>query len=145
MLDTTVESVNSALKRGRASMQRRRAPAAGREPAPAANSPMPPMPFEYEGRDIVARFCAGIFGGGRRFDLVRTRVNGQRAFGAYLRSPNGISPRGRSLRAHAQRRQDLRNDSLRKQRDPVVRPPAIACESIARLRNLPRIWNILNQ
>jgi len=52
---------------------------------------MPPMPFEYEGRDLVARFCAGIFGAGRRFDLVRTRANGQPAFGAYLRSSSGVS------------------------------------------------------
>jgi RNA polymerase sigma-70 factor (ECF subfamily) len=51
---------------------------------------MPPMPFEYEGRDLVARFCASIFGSGRRFELVRTRANGQPAFGAYLRAPNGI-------------------------------------------------------
>jgi hypothetical protein len=51
---------------------------------------MPPMPFEYEGRDIVARFCARIFGSGRRFDLVRTRANGQPAFGAYLMAPTGI-------------------------------------------------------
>jgi SnoaL-like domain len=52
---------------------------------------MPPMPFEYEGRSLVARFFAGIFGAGRRFDLVRTRANGQPALGAYLRSPSGIS------------------------------------------------------
>ena len=52
---------------------------------------MPPMPFEYEGRDAVARFCAGIFDAGRRFELVPTRANGQPAFGAYVRDPNGIS------------------------------------------------------
>jgi RNA polymerase sigma-70 factor (TIGR02960 family) len=51
---------------------------------------MPPMPFEYEGRDVVARFCAGIFRAGRRFDLIPTRANGQPAFGAYLRAATGI-------------------------------------------------------
>ena len=122
MLDATVESVNSALKRARASLQRRLPPAADREPPPAPGSPaedaivakfvrawqsadvgalvalltddvfmsMPPMPFEYQGRDVVARFCASLFGAGRRFDLVPTRANGQPAFGAYLRGPAGI-------------------------------------------------------
>jgi len=48
---------------------------------------MPPMPFEYRGRDVVARFYDSIFRAGRRFDLVPTRANGQPAFGAYLRTP----------------------------------------------------------
>ena len=48
------------------------------------------MPFEYEGRDVVASFCASIFRSGRRFDLVPTRANGQPAFGAYLRASTGI-------------------------------------------------------
>ena len=52
---------------------------------------MPPMPFEYEGRDVVARFCACLFGADRRTDLVPTRANGQPALGTYLRAPGGIS------------------------------------------------------
>jgi RNA polymerase sigma-70 factor (ECF subfamily) len=51
---------------------------------------MPPMPLEYEGQVVVARFFANIFRSGRRFDLVPTRANGQPAFGAYLRAPSGI-------------------------------------------------------
>jgi RNA polymerase sigma-70 factor (ECF subfamily) len=122
MLDSTVESINSALKRARASLQRRRPPTAEHGPPPAPDSPsedaivaefvrawesadidalvalltddvfisMPPMPFEYEGRDVVARFCASIFGAGRSFDLVPTRANRQPAFGAYLRTPTGV-------------------------------------------------------
>ena len=121
MLDTSVESVKSALKRARAGLQRRRLAAADRESPPADSSAedailakfvsawesadidalvalltddvfmsMPPLPLEYEGRDVVAGFCASLFGAGRRFDLVPTRANGQPAFGAYLRAPSGI-------------------------------------------------------
>jgi RNA polymerase sigma-70 factor (TIGR02960 family) len=122
MLEVTVQSVNSALKRARASLQRRQQPAAGHQPPPAAGSAaedaivamfarawesadldalvalltddvfiaMPPVPFGHEGRDVVARYCASLFGAGRRFDLVPARANGQPAFGAYLRVPAGI-------------------------------------------------------
>jgi RNA polymerase sigma-70 factor (ECF subfamily) len=50
---------------------------------------MPPMSLEYEGRELVSRFCAIIFRSGRRFDLVPTRANGQPAFGVYVGAPAG--------------------------------------------------------
>ncbi len=119
MLDTTTDSVNSALKRARAGLQ---SSANERERAPAPDSPseqalvtefvrayesgdvdalvalltndifvsMPPIPLEYRGLDVVTRLFAGIFGSGRRVDLVPTRANGQPAFGAYLRAGTGI-------------------------------------------------------
>jgi RNA polymerase sigma-70 factor (ECF subfamily) len=124
MLDSTVDSVNSALKRARASLRQRRPLAAGHAPPPAAGSAaeeaivarfarayesadldavvalltddvfmsMPPMPFEYEGRDAVARFCASVFDSGRRLRLVPARANGQPAFGTYLNAPGGVRP-----------------------------------------------------
>ena len=122
MLEVTVESVTSALKRARASLQRQRPPAGGREPPPPSGSAsedaitakfasawqaadidtlvalltsdvfisMPPIPYEYVGRDLAASFCSSLFRAGRRFDLVPTRANGQPAFGAYLRLPSGV-------------------------------------------------------
>jgi RNA polymerase sigma-70 factor (TIGR02960 family) len=49
---------------------------------------MPPMPLEYQGRDLIARFLAAIaFRQDRTYQLAATRANGQLAFGAYLREP----------------------------------------------------------
>ncbi|AKK30576.1 RNA polymerase sigma70 factor [Mycobacterium sp. EPa45] len=121
MLDTTVDSVTSALKRARAGLQRH---LPGADEAPAVpDSPaerdlvarfvrayqagdvgalvelltadvrlsMPPIPLEYHGIGAVTRFFASVFDRGRRYDLIPTRANGQPAFGAYLHSGGGGS------------------------------------------------------
>jgi len=118
MLDSTEESVTSALKRARATMQHH---PARPEPAPAAGSAaeqalvtqltrayemadidelitlltddvlltMPPIPLEYVGRDLVAKFLtAVIFEPGLSFRMIPSRANGQPAFGVYARRPS---------------------------------------------------------
>lgn len=132
MLDTTTESVTSALKRARASLERfqlerdpdGRAPAMPGSPAEqelvsrlvAAYQlgdiesltmlltddvivAMPPVPFEYHGRELAVLFTAMIsFRDGRTYDLLPTRANGQLAFGAYVRNPAGGERRAEGLR-----------------------------------------------
>jgi RNA polymerase sigma-70 factor (TIGR02960 family) len=119
MLDSSVDSVTSALKRARAGLERHRQ-LGGLEP-PLPDSPaeqelvarfvktfeagdvdglvelltadvnlsMPPIPLEYRGRDVVARFYSAMFASGRLYRLVPTRANGQPAFAAYLPAPTG--------------------------------------------------------
>jgi RNA polymerase sigma-70 factor (ECF subfamily) len=121
MLDSSVDSVTSALKRARASLDRQRLSNPDREPPPAPRSLseqellatfvkayeaadleavvalltddafISMPPMPYEGLDTFAEFCARIFGAGRRFELVPNRANGQSAFGTYLRTPDGTS------------------------------------------------------
>ncbi len=120
MLDTTVESVTSALKRARTRL-RQRLPVPDVDPPLIPDSPeeqalvakfvhafesghvdalvelltadvnlsMPPVPLEYQGREVVARFYSTMFGRGRLYRLVPTRANGQPAFATYLRAPAG--------------------------------------------------------
>jgi len=120
ILDTSVESVTSALKRARATLQRRLPSPAGREPPPPPGSAaeqaliaqltrafetgnvdelvalltddvwvtMPPVPLEYQGRELAGRFFSHVaFRQNRRYRLIPTRANGQPAFGVYLRDP----------------------------------------------------------
>jgi RNA polymerase sigma-70 factor (TIGR02960 family) len=127
MLDSTVESVNSALKRARAAL-RRRLPIGDREP--------PAAPDSRAERALLAKFVRAWESGDvdalvglltadvsvsmppipleyhgrdavarfcvslmrrRSHDLVPTRANGQPAFGAYLRAPTGGIRHGTGL------------------------------------------------
>ena len=116
MLGASEQSVNSALKRARATLQRE-LPPPDRRQAPAAGSAaeqdlldrlvrafedadvdglvammtedawvrMPPVPLEYQGRDLAGRFFGTVaFRHGRRYRLIPTRANGQPTFGVYL-------------------------------------------------------------
>ncbi len=118
ILESTEESVTSALKRARAAMGSRFGPAGQREPPPPPGSPaeqhlvarltqafergaiedivalltedvllsMPPLPLEYQGRELAGRFFTAVWGN-RRYRLVPARANGQPAFALYVRDP----------------------------------------------------------
>jgi RNA polymerase sigma-70 factor (TIGR02960 family) len=120
ILDSTEESVTSALKRARATLERRSVGGQA-APAPEPNSPaetelverlarayeasdldgvvalltddvwlrMPPIPLEYQGRDLAARFFSVVaFRPGRRFRVIATRANRQPALGVYAAEPH---------------------------------------------------------
>jgi len=117
ILETTQQAVSSALKRARTNLARELPEADDPLPAHSPEEAallerfvralessdvegmvalmtedawlrMPPLPFEYQGRELAGRFLAAVaFREGRRFRLVPTRANGQPAFGVYLRDP----------------------------------------------------------
>jgi RNA polymerase sigma-70 factor (ECF subfamily) len=117
ILDTTEESVTSALKRARATMRVTDASSELGSPRSSALEraaverltralesgavgelvevltddvllTMPPLPLEYQGRELVGRFFADVaYRNDRQFRIVPTRANGQPAMGLYLRDP----------------------------------------------------------
>jgi RNA polymerase sigma-70 factor (ECF subfamily) len=118
LLDTTEESVTSALKRARGTLHRQLPPDSEPPPAPGSAAEqdllgrltrafeegdvtgvvalltddawvrMPPVPLEYQGRELAARFFTAVaFAADRTYRLVPARANGQPAFGIYLRDP----------------------------------------------------------
>ncbi len=125
MLDSTEESVTSALKRARATLDGRPRP----EPPPPPDSPverelvgrlaaafeandvdgivalladdvrlaMPPLPLEYVGRDEAARFYAVVATRPGRRRLVQTRANGQPALAFYSQDVDGAEYLASSL------------------------------------------------
>jgi RNA polymerase sigma-70 factor (ECF subfamily) len=124
MIDSSVDSVNSALKRARASLRLPppRPPARDRDShderalvakfvraweagdvdelvallTSDVSVTMPPIPLEYHGLDDVTRFVA-TFMRRRSHDLLPARANGQPAFGAYLRASTGGIRHGTGL------------------------------------------------
>ena len=117
MLGTTVESVTSALKRARATLVHDQPGREPPPPANSAAERrlvgklvdafehgdvegivslmtedawlrMPPVAFEYQGRELAGRFFATVaFREARRYRFVPSRANGQPAFGVYLQDP----------------------------------------------------------
>jgi RNA polymerase sigma-70 factor (ECF subfamily) len=118
MLNTTEQAVSSALKRARATLQRETpehpAPAPGADAeverellaqlvqafedadvdgivalmAEDAWLRMPPVPLEYQGRELIRTFFATVaFRHDRRYRLIPTRANRQPAFGVYMHDP----------------------------------------------------------
>jgi RNA polymerase sigma-70 factor, ECF subfamily len=116
LLDVTEESVTSALKRARTAVRQRLGTPAPPAPAPGSAAEqdvvtrltrafetndvdglvalltedawlrMPPVPLEYQGRELARRFFTAIWQS-RAYRLVPTRANGQPAFGFYVGDP----------------------------------------------------------
>ncbi|UUV32989.1 RNA polymerase subunit sigma-70 [Amycolatopsis roodepoortensis] len=117
IMDTTEQSVAGALKRARTTLRQRPSAAPEPPPANSATErelvirftrafevgdvdglvalltddvwlTMPPLPLEYQGRDLAARFHTAVtFRRGRTYRLMATRANGQPAFGMYIPDP----------------------------------------------------------
>ncbi len=130
MLGASEAMVNSALQRARSALDARLAPTRARAPAPHSPREhelaesfadafeqgdmdrivslltddawvtMPPEPFEYQGRETIAKFLRHVNAlrpPGRITQLIPTRANGQPAFGHYIKEPGEAVARGMGL------------------------------------------------
>ena len=87
---------------------------------------MPPLPLEYQGRELAARFLtATAFRPGWTARLIPTRANGQPAFGFYARDPGtgGFYTVGLMVLTLSGT-QISRHDPLRPQHPAPIRAPA---------------------
>ena len=162
MLEVSDESVTSTLKRARLSLQRwladghEPAPDAGSDVERDVVEQltrafeaddleglvglltddvwvrMPPVPLEYQGRELAEQFFAAVaFHRGRVFRLVETRANGQPAFGVYVREPGARDPsQQRAGGVDSRRSPDFGDHPLRQRRDGPLR----TSPDVARLR-----------
>jgi RNA polymerase sigma-70 factor (ECF subfamily) len=131
ILESTQESVTSALKRARAALQRHipvTAERGQRQPLPGSAAErellarftrayesgdvddlvalltddvlltMPPVPLEYQGRELARTFLAAVaFRPGRSWRVLATRANGQPAIAVYLLDPQSSIAYARGL------------------------------------------------
>jgi RNA polymerase sigma-70 factor (ECF subfamily) len=125
MLDATEQSVTSLLKRARATLQRHWEPQTERPPRADLEAVvarlitalersdaealvtlltddvwlrMPPLPLEYQGRDLARSFFATVaFRPGRRFHAFPTAANRQPALAIYERDPHSDVLRANGL------------------------------------------------
>ena len=126
MLDATEQSVTSLLKRARATLHKRwepeteNTPPGDLEPAVVARLitaleqsdtdgvvallsddvwlKMPPLPMEYQGRDLARRFFTTVvFRPGRHFRAFPTATNRQPALAIYERDPHSDALRANGL------------------------------------------------
>ena len=154
LLDSTEQLVTSALKRARATLARELPSADQPPPPPDSPAEqallsrlirafedadvdalvslladdvwvrMPPVPLEYQGRDVARNFFATVaFRPGRRYRLIGVRERPARLRRLPARPAQPRGPRQRPVRHHPGGPPDQRDHPLRQRHPAPLRPP----------------------